>query len=409
MPSSTIAFDTPFHKLFHHHPHYTSLRVFGCLCYPWLRPYTNYKLEPRSHPCYWAMSDEYNALITNTTWSLVPSSPTQNIVGCKWVFRIKTNPNGTVARYKACLVAKGFHQCPGIDFTQTFSPPLAHHLVFIFLNKNTFGICLSKLKWMRQSLLALQCRLLSLFSLMMAFLLKKPSFTQLFGWLWRELLLDWLEDMAAFVKSIDTRHLITVGLEGFYGPKTPKRLTVNPEEWASRLGANFIRNSKIPQVDFASVHIYADHCFHDQEFEDKLKYVSKWTRSHIDDGDKELMKPVMFTKFGLSNLNKDYNPSQRDRFYQTINDLIYKSAKKSKSGAGALVWQFFVERMEDYNDDFGIIPWERPATYELIVRQSCRLARVQGLTERRSDCKLWISDLPNHLYKRKKKKRKQRK
>ncbi|KAL5538847.1 hypothetical protein UlMin_043742 [Ulmus minor] len=198
---------------------------------------------------------------------------------------------------------------------------------------------------------------------------------------------DWLEDMAAFVKSIDKRHLITVGLEGFYGPKDPKRLNANPEEWASRLGADFIRNSKIPEVDFASVHIYPDHWFHDQEFEDKLKYVSKWTRSHIEDGDKELKKPVMFTEFGLSNLNKDYNPSQRDRFYQTINDLIYKSAKKGKSGAGALVWQFFVEGMEDYNDDFGIVPWERPATYELIVRQSCRLAKVQGLTEEQGSLK----------------------
>ena len=51
MPSSTIAFDTPFHKLFNHYPYYTSLRVFGCPCYPWLRPYTNHKLEPCSHPC----------------------------------------------------------------------------------------------------------------------------------------------------------------------------------------------------------------------------------------------------------------------------------------------------------------------------------------------------------------------
>lgn len=69
---------------------------------------------------------------------------------------------------------------------------------------------------------------------------------------------DWLEEMSAFVKSIDNRHLVTIGLEGFYGPKSPKRLTVNPEDWASRLGADFIRNSQIPNIDFASVHIYPD-------------------------------------------------------------------------------------------------------------------------------------------------------
>ena len=36
-----------------------------------------------------AMSDEFNALVQNGTWELVPSSPTYNLVGCKWIFRIK--------------------------------------------------------------------------------------------------------------------------------------------------------------------------------------------------------------------------------------------------------------------------------------------------------------------------------
>ncbi|GAV70414.1 Cellulase domain-containing protein [Cephalotus follicularis] len=191
---------------------------------------------------------------------------------------------------------------------------------------------------------------------------------------------DWIEEMSAFVKSIDRNHLITVGLEGFYGPKNPKRLTVNPEMWASELGSDFIRNSKVAHIDFASVHIYPDHWFHDQEFEDKLKYVSKWVISHIEDGDKELNKPVMFTEYGLSNLNKDYQPSQRERFYKLILDITYKSAKKNRSGAGSFVWQLFVGGMEEFNDDFGFVPWEWPSLYRLITEQSCKLARIQGVT-----------------------------
>ncbi|KAL3645464.1 Mannan endo-1,4-beta-mannosidase 2 [Castilleja foliolosa] len=189
---------------------------------------------------------------------------------------------------------------------------------------------------------------------------------------------DWIEEMSAFVKSVDRNHLITVGLEGFYGPKSPKRLTVNPEFWASDIGTDFVRNSKISTVDFASVHIYPDHWTHNPDFEYKLKFVSKWMLSHIEDGEKELKKPVMFTEFGLSTENKDFTPDQRDRFYKVILDIMYKSAIKNRSGAGSLVWQFLVEGMEESNDDFGIVPWERPSTYQLFTEHSCRLARIQG-------------------------------
>ncbi|CAL2268722.1 unnamed protein product [Prunus armeniaca] len=68
-----------------------------------------------------AMSDEFTALVRNDTWELVPSRSNQNLVGCKWVFRIKRHPDGSINMYKARLVAKGFHQRPSIDFYETFS------------------------------------------------------------------------------------------------------------------------------------------------------------------------------------------------------------------------------------------------------------------------------------------------
>lgn len=120
------------------------------------------------------------------------------------------------------------------------------------------------------------------------------------------------------------------------------------------------------------------HRFHDQELEDKLKYVSKWVLSHIEDGDEVLKKPVTFTEFGYSNLNKDFQPSHRDRFYKVIFDAMYESAQKRGSGGGSFVWQFLVGGMEEYNDDFGIVPWERSATYRIITEHSCRLALSEG-------------------------------
>jgi len=45
-----------------------------------------------------------------------------NLIGCKWIFKLKHKPNGSIDRYKARLVAKDFHQQPGLEFGETFSP-----------------------------------------------------------------------------------------------------------------------------------------------------------------------------------------------------------------------------------------------------------------------------------------------
>lgn len=68
-----------------------------------------------------AMRDEFDALQKNHTWDLVPLPPNRNAIGCKWVFRVKENANGTLNRFKAPLVAKGFHKLQGFDFNETFS------------------------------------------------------------------------------------------------------------------------------------------------------------------------------------------------------------------------------------------------------------------------------------------------
>lgn len=64
-----------------------------------------------------AMSEEFTTLVRHGTLKLVPPIPRQNLVGSKWVFCIKYTLDGSVDRYKACLIAKGFHQRLGLDFT----------------------------------------------------------------------------------------------------------------------------------------------------------------------------------------------------------------------------------------------------------------------------------------------------
>jgi histone deacetylase 1/2 len=68
------------------------------------------------------MRSEIAALHANSNWSLVPFDPSMNVVGCRWVYKIKRRADGAIDRYKACLVARGFTQQEGIDYLETFSP-----------------------------------------------------------------------------------------------------------------------------------------------------------------------------------------------------------------------------------------------------------------------------------------------
>lgn len=68
-----------------------------------------------------AMYDEYNALVTNGTWILVPRPSCGNLVRSMWLFKHKFHADGTLSRYKACLVANGSSQQLGIDCAKNFS------------------------------------------------------------------------------------------------------------------------------------------------------------------------------------------------------------------------------------------------------------------------------------------------
>ena len=68
------------------------------------------------------MVDEIATLESNQAWTITSSPPHKKEIGCKWVYRVKYEADGTVERYMARLMAKRFTQQEGLDFTETFSP-----------------------------------------------------------------------------------------------------------------------------------------------------------------------------------------------------------------------------------------------------------------------------------------------
>ena len=68
------------------------------------------------------MHEEYQSIMKNDVWDVVPRLEGKSIVTSKWIYKIKHAADGSIEKYKARFVARGFSQKEGIDSEETFAP-----------------------------------------------------------------------------------------------------------------------------------------------------------------------------------------------------------------------------------------------------------------------------------------------
>ncbi|KAK4795718.1 hypothetical protein SAY86_028044 [Trapa natans] len=189
-----------------------------------------------------------------------------------------------------------------------------------------------------------------------------------------DVLQEWIEEMAVHVKGIDPKHLVEIGLEGFYGPSTPNRVQYNPNTYAQQVGTDFVRNHQVLGVDFASVHIYADSWISQAISDAHLPFIRSWMEAHIEDAENYLNMPVLFSEFGVSTKDPGYNSTFRDALFTTVYRTLLNSTRRGGSGGGSLLWQLFPDGTDYMDDGYAIVIAKSPSTSNIISLHSTRLA-----------------------------------
>ncbi|KAL3525355.1 hypothetical protein ACH5RR_013727 [Cinchona calisaya] len=193
----------------------------------------------------------------------------------------------------------------------------------------------------------------------------------------------WIMEMASYVKSIDSNHLLEAGLEGFYGQSTPQRAQLNP---GFNVGTDFVANNRVPGIDFATVHSYPDIWLSGSNDQSQISFMNEWLDVHFQDAKYMLGKPVMVTEFGKSWKDSGFSNYERDVLFNDVYFKIYSSAKQGGPAAGALFWQLLVEGLDNFRDGYEIVLSQSPSTANVIAQQSRKLHLIQKIFSRRQ----WI-------------------
>lgn len=147
------------------------------------------------------------------------------------------------------------------------------------------------------------------------------------------ILRDWYQDIARYIKSIDSNHLISTGEEGF-DEGTPSDYTVseysNTYTLRAQIGSSYVLNTAIPEIDFGNAHWYpSEYGFGVTMDDDLLKAQKAWLSDHKKIAENN-GKPFLIGEFGF--------PGWADERVTTMYTALYKHAESIRLD-GNLLWQ----------------------------------------------------------------------
>ncbi|GBG73728.1 hypothetical protein CBR_g17068 [Chara braunii] len=178
-------------------------------------------------------------------------------------------------------------------------------------------------------------------------------------------LISWTSEMAAFVKSLDRKHMVSIGSEGFYGPSLPQRVYANSGPgWPAEQGNDFVAEHRVANIDFVTVHLYAQLWMGETD-DAKFVFADKWLKAHLQDGRGGIKKPMLIEEFGwMTDIPK------RDLMFRQV--FAYSlNATKAGYSAGTLFWSF-----EDHDGTWNVNFNTHASTLKIVKEHSDNLRKL---------------------------------